>query len=67
MCAASALCRMLHCHPSLLGAVAGRPDLMQQVRTAGAHNLLVSHSHSENQGHTSRIMPAEVWRAVLLR
>ena len=40
MCAASALCRLLRCHPSLMSAVAGRPDLMQQVCMASSHTSL---------------------------
>ena len=66
-CAASALCRLLRCHPSLLSAIASRPDLMQQVRIAGSLNFPVSHPSSGNKRHTHHDMLAEVGHTVLLR
>lgn len=34
VCAASALCRLLRCHPALSAALTGRPAFMQQVLRA---------------------------------
>ena len=34
VCAASALCRLLRCHPALSAVLMGRPAFMQQVQEA---------------------------------